>query len=110
MGLMEDLRRSIKVVLGRTPLVKGNVYELARKCGKSSCVCVRGRLHRSMVLSWSHGGRTRIMSIPAERLAEIRGKSEEYLKVRRARARMTVLYKEILAVMDRMEKLRMEEP
>ena len=50
------------------------------------------------------------MAIPPERLAELRRKSEEYLKVRRARARVTVLHKEILAVLDRIEKLRMEEP
>jgi len=50
------------------------------------------------------------MSIPPERLAEIRRKSEGYLSVRRARAHVSVLYKQILAVMDRIEKLRTEEP
>ncbi len=63
-----------------------------------------------MVLSWSHRGKTRLMSIPPESLADLRRKSEEYLRVRRARARVSVLYKQILAVTDRIEKLRMEEP
>jgi hypothetical protein len=108
--LQSELKRSVKVVFGRTPLIKGNVYEIARKCGKPSCACTRGELHRSMVLSWSHKGKTRLISIPPERLAEIRRKSEEYLHVRRARARVSVLYKQILSVMDRIEKLRMEEP
>jgi len=108
--LLEDLQRSVKVVFGRSSLVKGNVYEMARKCGKPSCACTRGDLHRSMVLSWSHRGKTRLMSIPSERLAELRRKSEEYLRVRRARAHVSVLYKQILAVMDRIEKLRIEEP
>lgn len=108
--LLEDLKRSVKVVFGRSSLVKGNVYEMARKCGKPSCACTRGELHRSMVLSWSHRGKTRLMSIPSERLAELRRKSEEYLRVRRARAHISVLYKQILAVMDRIEKLRIEEP
>jgi len=108
--LLEDLKRSVKVVFGRSPLVKGNVYEMVRKCGKPSCACTRGELHRSMVLSWSHRGKTRLMSIPSGRLAELRRKSEEYLRVRRARAHVSVLYKQILAVMDRIEKLRIEEP
>ncbi len=108
--LLGELKRSVKVVFGRSPLVKGNVYEMARKCGKPSCACTRGELHRSMVLSWSHSGKTRLMSIPPERLAGLRRKSEEYLRVRRARARVSVLYRQILAVMDRIEKLRMEEP
>lgn len=105
-----ELRGTVKAVFGRSSLVKGNVYEMARKCGKPSCACARGELHRSMVLSWSHRGKTRIMSIPSERLAEVQRKSGEYLKVRRARARVTTLYKEILALMDRIEKLRIEEP
>jgi len=108
--LLDELKRSVTVVFGRGPLVKGNVYEMARKCGKPSCACTQGELHRSMVLSWSHRGKTRLMAIPLERLAELRRKSEEYLRVRRARARVSALYRQILAVMDRIEKLRMEEP
>jgi hypothetical protein len=108
--LLAELRRSVKVVFGHSPLVKGNVYEIARKCGKPSCACTRGQLHRSMVLSWSHHGKTRLMSIPAGRLGELRRKSKEYLRVRRARARVSVLYKQILTVMDHIERLRLEEP
>jgi len=108
--LMRDMERSLEAVYGRGPLVKGNVYEMARKCGKPSCACSRGELHRSMALSWSHQGKTRLMSIPPERLLELREKSEEYLRVRGARARVSVICKEVLAVMDRMEKLRMADP
>ena len=108
--LMAELERSLEAVYGRDPLVKGNVYEMARKCGKPSCACSRGELHRSMALSWSHRGKTRLMTIPPERLLELREKSEEYLRVRGARARVSVICKEVLSVMDRMETLRMEEP
>ena len=107
---LKDLRRGLKVVFGRSALVKGNVYELARKCGKPSCVCTRGQLHRSMVLTWSEEGKSRLLSLPRERVAEVKKKSEEYLRFRRARARVTEIYREILAVLDRIEKLRREEP
>jgi len=106
---MADLERSIEVVFGRTPLVKGNVYEMARKCGKPSCICTRGQLHKSLVLSWSHQGKTRLKSIPAENLAELRRKSEEYLRFRRARAQLSVIHKQMLEVIDRIETLRREE-
>ena len=109
-GHLRDLRRVLKVVFGRSGLVKGNVYELARKCGKPSCVCTRGQLHRSMVLTWSEKGKSRLLSIPPERLIEVKKRSEEYLRFRRARARVTEICREILAVMDRIEKLRREEP
>jgi|TARA_B100000315_G_scaffold257560_1_gene306784 hypothetical protein len=108
--LLTDLERSLQVVCSRTPLVKGNVYEMARKCGKRSCPCTRGRLHRTWVLSWSEQGKTRLLSIPAGRLAELQEKSVDYLRFRRARARVSESYREILALLDRIEKLRREAP
>ena len=108
--LLEELERSAEVVFGRDPLVKGSVYEMARKCGKPTCACARGQLHRSLVLSWSHQGKTRLKSIPPERLQELRRKSEEYLRFRRARAQVTVICKQMLSVIDRIETLRREEP
>ena len=109
-NLIRELEASLEVAFSRSPLVKGNVYELARKCGKPNCICTRGQLHRSMVLSWSEGGKSRLLSIRPERVRELKEKSEEYLRVRRARARVTEICKEILALLDQMEKLRREEP
>ena len=63
-----------------------------------------------MVLTWSDEGKHKIIPVPAERLADLRAKSEEYLRFRRARARVTEICKKILGVMDRIEKLRREEP
>ena len=108
--LLQDLEHSLAVAFGRSPLVKGNVYEMARKCGKPNCICTRGEPHRSMVLSWSEGGKTRLFSIPPQRLGELQEKSEEYLRFRRGRARVTEICREILAVLDQMESLRREEP
>ena len=106
---IERLGQTLEVALERDPMVKGNVYELARKCGKPSCACAEGQLHRSMVLSWSEQGKTRLVSIPAERLEELRHKSARYLRFRTARAQVTVLCRQILALLDRIEKLRLEK-
>ena len=108
--LLTDLEKSLQVVCSRTPLVKGNVYEMARKCGKRPCPCTRGRLHRTWVLSWSEQGKTRLLSIPAGRLAELQEKSVDYLRFRRARVRVSKSYREILALLDRIKKLRREAP
>ena len=105
-----DLESSLEVVFGRAPLVKGNVYEMARKCGKPSRACTRGELHRSMVLSWSQQGRTQLFSIPPGRLAEVREKSQEYLRFRRTRARVSEICKGMVTLLDRIEKLRREAP
>ena len=107
---LEEMEHSMEVIFGRAPLVKGNVYEMSRKCGKPSCACARGQLHKSMVLSWSHQGKTRLRPIPPERLEELRSKSEEYLRFRRARAQVSIICKQMLSVIDRIETLRREEP
>jgi hypothetical protein len=107
---LTDLEKSLDVVFEREPMIKGNVYELARKCGKPNCACTRGELHRSMVLTWSHQGKSKLFSIPAGRLTDLQMKSEEYLRFRRARARVTEINRKILDVMDRIENLRREEP
>ena len=86
------------------------MYELARKCGKPSCSCADGQLHRSTVLSWSHQGKTRLLTIPPEKLDRLRAGSEQYLRYRRARARAGEIFKQILKLLDQIEALRREKP
>ena len=107
---IERLGQTLEVAFERHPMVKGNVYELARKCGKPSCACAEGQLHRSMVLSWSHQGKTRLMTIPPEKLDRVRANSEQYLRYRRARARVTEIHQQMLKLLDQIEKLRREKP
>src|SRR5205807_1938810 len=102
LALLEHLREVLNVALARTPLVKGNVYEIARRCGTPNCRCTRGRLHRNMVLTWSEQGRSHMRSIPRARLAELRQKSAEYLRFRRARGEVSVLPQKILKVLDQL--------
>jgi hypothetical protein len=108
--LLSDLEHSLETVFQRDPLVKGTVYEMARKCGKPSCACSRGQLHKSMVLSWSQQGKTRLKSIPADKLEAIIGKSQEYTRFHQSRARVRKIGKRMLDVIDRIETLRREEP
>ena len=106
-GRLEQL---LATALARTPLVKGNVYEIARRCGTPRCRCTRGQLHRSMVLSWSEDGRHHLRSLAPAQVAAIRQKSEEYLRFRRARAEVSVILKKLLAVLDQIQELRCEAP
>jgi hypothetical protein len=108
--VLEQLRKTLDVVLARTPLVKGSVYEISRRCGTPHCRCTRGLLHRNFVLTWSEQGRHRMRSLPPQRVAEIRRKSKEYARLRRARTEVSALYKRILALLDRIQELRREAP
>lgn len=109
-GSLKELEAVLEVAFERAALVKGNVYELARKCGKPSCGCAEGQLHRSTVLSWSHQGKTRLLTIPPEKLDRLRSGSQRYLEYRRARARAGEIFKQILKLLDQIESLRREKP
>jgi hypothetical protein len=71
----------------RQPMVRGTVYEQRRKCGKPNCACATGEPHRSMMLSRSEAGRTKLIAIPAGRLKEFEVLTEHYQRFRQARAR-----------------------
>jgi hypothetical protein len=108
-GLMTNLEQTIKVIFGNDPIIKGTVYQIARKCGKSSCVCTRGELHRNMVLSWSHNGKTKLKSIPKAKLLEIRKKSKEYQCFRKARTQIVMITKRMFTTIDQIEHYRSEK-
>ena len=108
--VLQRLRKTLEVVLGRSPLLKGSVYQIARRCGTPHCRCTRGQLHRNFVLTWSEQGRHRMRSLPPARVAEIRQKSKEYARLRRARTEVSVLYNRILALLDQIQELRREAP
>jgi hypothetical protein len=108
--VLEGLQKTLETVLARGPLIKGSVYQIARRCGTPHCRCTRGQLHRNFVLTWSEQGRHRMRSLPPERVAETRQKSKEYARFRRARTELSVLYNRILALVDQIQELRREAP
>src|SRR5674476_1152735 len=55
---------------GLPRLVRGSVVTHRRRCGKPNCRCADGEaLHESTVLSYSEGGRTRLLMRPADQVA-----------------------------------------
>ena len=57
-----------------------------RRCGKPNCRCAAGEeLHEATVLSYSEGGRTRFLMLPAAEVAAVRAAAERY---RAAQARV----------------------
>ena len=70
---------------GPPRLIRGSVVTHRRRCGKPNCRCADGEaLHESTVLSYSEGGRTRLVTLPADQVAAVRAATERY-RVRRQR-------------------------
>ena len=108
--LRDELGQRLESVLARAPVVKGTVYALRRRCGKATCHCAAGTPHPSWVLSWSAGGRTRLRAVPPGRLGALRQQTRAYQRLRRARARLGALHREMLRVIDQIERLRRQAP
>lgn len=107
--LLHDLEKTLDDVIAQGPLIKGQVYEMARRCGAANCTCTRGRLHRGWALKWSEGGQNRLRMVAPGRLDELRQKTARYRRLRQARSRVTKQYKQMVALIDQIEPLRRED-
>ena len=106
----EEQRALLEAVVSCRSLVKGSVYDLKTRCGKPSCVCAQGQRHSAMVVSWSQGGRTRILTVQPGDLDRLIRLTGEYRSFRQARARLVKLEKELLKEVDKLETALREEP
>jgi len=107
--VIEEMKRLIEPFFSDRPVVKGTVYELKRKCGKPGCKCAQGELHARMVVSASERGKTRLRAIPRGFLVDTQQRVKRYQELRRARARVVEIHRQMLKVMDEMEAMRREE-
>jgi hypothetical protein len=108
--LAKEVQALLPTLMDRRPMIKGTVYEQRRKCGKPTCYCASGEPHRSMMLSRSEQGRTKLMKVPDGELKDFQVLTERYQKFRRARARLGQIYKEMIGLIDQLEKARRKEP
>ena len=107
--MVNEMKRLVEPFFSDRPVIKGTVYELRRKCGKPGCKCAQGELHARMVVSASEKGRTRLRVIPGGFLVEVQGKVKRYQELRRVRAQLVRIHRQMLRVLDEMEAMRREE-
>lgn len=65
---------------GRVPqMLRGSLVMLRRRCGKPNCRCSDGqRLHEAPVLSYSQGGRTRMLTLADADVPAVAAALERY--------------------------------
>ena len=62
------------------PIVRGSLITLRRKCGTQTCRCATGKPHESPALSYSLGGSTKMLTLRAQDLREVRVALKRYQK------------------------------
>lgn len=102
----QELPRLLERCFGREPLLPGSLYALRRKCGKPICRCARGELHESTVLSYRGQSRPRNISPAPEQIDTLRKMTDDYRRVRQARAEFVRWQRQLLALLDALESTR----
>ena len=67
---------------GEPLLLRGSLIVLRRRCGKPGCHCVTGERHETPALSYSVEGRTRMLTLGAGDLSEVRAGIARYESAR----------------------------
>jgi len=57
-------RSRLAQLITEQPFLRGSLVERARPCGKPTCRCQRGQLHRSLYLATRHRGQRALLYIP----------------------------------------------
>lgn len=101
------LEKELAGVLSRKSLLKGSLVQKYKACNKLGCRCTRGELHGPFCyLSVSQGGKTKMIFIKKQHWSQAKELSTNYRQWRKRRARIAQINKQILALIDQMEKER----
>jgi hypothetical protein len=57
-------RSRLVQLIAEQPFLRGSLVERARSCGKPTCRCQQGHLHRSLYLATRHNGRRAMLYVP----------------------------------------------
>ncbi len=67
-----NARSRLAQLITEQPFLRGSLVERARSCGKPTCRCQRGQLHRSLYLAVRHHGQQALLYIPRALEATVR--------------------------------------
>jgi hypothetical protein len=110
-----DLRRALeRYVQAAEPLfergqvLRGTIYDTARRCGKEGCRCAAGELHPQAVLKLREERSNRGLKAAArERLEPL---VLRYKRFRAARAALQAAHRDIMAQVDELERVLAVDP
>lgn len=78
-----DFRSRIARLASNQWFLRGTLSERSGKCGKPTCHCAKGELHRSLYLVQSHGGKPRQICVPQAWQPRIRQAVDDYQQMQR---------------------------
>lgn len=65
-----------------TQMVRGSLFTLRRRCGKSTCHCVTGEPHETPALAYPENGRTKTLTLTGVDLDKVKASLARYEKAK----------------------------
>ncbi len=85
MNIQEEKRKVLEQIHSLDNAIRGSIYELTGKCGKPNCYCAKTqRRHKSLMLSFSYKGKTKLIPIKKEQIAGIKARINDYRQLKAA--------------------------
>jgi hypothetical protein len=74
-------RSQLIKIIGQERILKAGVVKMTRKCGKVNCRCAEGKGHVSYYLSMRVGNKRKMVYIPRDMAAKVRGWVAKYKEI-----------------------------
>ena len=85
MELKEEKMKLIEKIHSLDNVIRGSIYEMKRFCGKKNCICAKTKKpHKSLTLSFSYKGRTKLIPIKKEQIPIIKARMKDYKELKTA--------------------------
>lgn len=108
MNSFNDMAKLKDELISRKPMVRGTVYELKRKCGKPTCRCMKGELHKQMCIAVTSKGKTKLRSLKGDEIERLEKLTGFYRRFRKARVRFIKISQKIVSLSKQLEEKMME--
>jgi hypothetical protein len=83
-------------------VLRGSLVQWSRRCGRKQCRCLEGDLHVTPALSFSQGGRTHFITLPAVCVEPVRQALQRYSR------KQAALDQQVQASLQGLQDLRAE--
>ena len=81
-GLLNRRKKALSTMPKLEESIRGSIVIMSRFCGKPNCRCQKGYKHKSVYLSQSHKGKTRMVYIPQASVKKAKEHIKNYQKTK----------------------------
>jgi len=103
---LKQMQNLMAIAQERSEMLQASLYKRSRRCGRKGCECEQGKLHRDMALSIWSDGQSRLVSLVDMDIGKVGILTENYRRLRKARAKLVRTFGGMLKDFDTLGRLK----